>query len=163
MVFVADRRGDAVLGAQVAHEDRDDQGVGFVAGHLDEAGGAEAVALVVLEVAEELHLEEATRLRAGAPGPAAAPGARGRQGFELLVDAFEPMLGQAIQPVVQNPRHLAIKPTGQGGGRGAIRGAVRPARITSSCQGGAWTLTASRSLPAETRKSPRWAVSRKVL
>src|SRR5438045_4268564 len=47
VVFVEDGGADSVLGAEVPQKNRDDQGVGLVAGHLDEAGGAELPALFV--------------------------------------------------------------------------------------------------------------------
>src|SRR5262249_34909713 len=67
VILVANRSAYAVLGAEVAHEERDDQRVGLVTGRLEEAGGAECFAVVVLEVAEKLHLEEAAGVRAGDP------------------------------------------------------------------------------------------------
>src|SRR5215472_3009875 len=97
VVLVEDRRADAVLSAEVAHEDRDDQRVGLVAGHLHESGGAEARADLVPEVAEVLHLEEPVGLRARDPWLCAAPCTHCAQCVELLVDAFEAVLGQAVQ------------------------------------------------------------------
>src|SRR5438132_3110508 len=45
MILVADRSAHPIFGAQVTHEDRDNQGVGFVAGHLHKAGSAYGLAL----------------------------------------------------------------------------------------------------------------------
>src|SRR5438105_3437861 len=95
----------ALSGAKVAHEDRDDQGVGLVAGHLHKAGRAQVPTHLVLEVTEELHLEETTRLGAGDPRLAASPDARVRKHVELLVETLQPVVGQPIEPVVKNPGH----------------------------------------------------------
>ena len=157
MVLIANRGRDAVLRAEVAHEDGDDQGIRLVARHLDEAGGAQPGTFVLLEVTEVLHLEKRTRLSAGDPWLAAPPCPGTREGRELIVDPLELMLGQAVQAVVEDPRH-SDKTTDQGGGRGA----VRAWRIVSSCHGGAWTVSERRSAPAASRKSPRRPVSRKV-
>src|SRR2546430_11909130 len=62
VILVADRGPNAVLGAEVPHEDRDDQGVGLVARHLDETCSAQIPALFIFQVPEELHLEKAARL-----------------------------------------------------------------------------------------------------
>jgi len=64
---------DPVLGAQVAHEDGDDQRVGLIAGHLDEARGGRIRDVLVLEVAEVLHLEQAAGTGARHPRWLAAP------------------------------------------------------------------------------------------
>jgi hypothetical protein len=95
MILVFHRRLDGVLGAQVPHEDRDDQGIGLITGHLHKAGGAD-IGLIVSEVAEVLHLEEAPRIRAGDPGCVATPGPCGGERLELLVDALEALLGKPV-------------------------------------------------------------------
>src|SRR6185503_1205853 len=145
---------DPVLGAQVAHEDRDDQGIGFVAGHLDEAAGAEIPRLVVLEVAEVLHLEKAARLRARDPRLLAAPSPGFGERLELLVHTLQAMLRKAVQAVVEYPSHAATSLPAVGGGR--------ERRIKASCHGGACTASSRRSGPAQSRNSPRAATSRKV-
>src|SRR2546423_2017340 len=96
MILVANRRADSVFGAQIAHEDRDDQGVGFVPRHLHEPGRAQGAAFLISQVPEELHLEEATRLRTGDPWRATAPCASLAERLELLVHALDSMLGKAI-------------------------------------------------------------------
>ncbi len=50
---------DPILGAQVAHEDGNDECVGLIAGHLGEPGGAGVRDVFVLEMPEILHLEQA--------------------------------------------------------------------------------------------------------
>src|SRR5690348_838247 len=137
MVLVEDRCADPVLGAEVAHEDRDDERVGLVAGHLHEAGGAETRTDLVAEVAEELHLEKPARLGARDPRATAAPRADAGERVELFVDALEAMLRQAVEPVVEDPRHLPCKPT----------------RLSLKVRGRA-PLTAPRASPPPARAAP---------
>ena len=105
MILVDQQRSDPVLGAQVAQEDRDDQSVSLVARHLDEACGDQQALLIDLEVTEVLHFEKTTRARARDPWPIAAPRAGGREGLELLVNALEAVLRQAVKTVVKDSLH----------------------------------------------------------
>src|SRR5258706_8889240 len=109
VVLVFDGRPDAVLGAQVPHEDGDHQGVGLVPGHLDEAAGAEVGMILLAEVPEVLHLEKATRSGTGDPGWVATPGACGSEGLELLVNALQPVIGKVVQSEVENSPHVRDK------------------------------------------------------
>jgi len=59
VVFVFHRDPDAIFGAQVAHENRDDQRIGLVAGHLHKAGRADVCFVLDPYVPEVLHLEQA--------------------------------------------------------------------------------------------------------
>src|SRR6266550_5160731 len=96
MILVANRRADPVFGAQVTHEDRDDQGIGFVAGQLHKAGSAQGLAVVIPQVPEEFHLKQPAGLRAGNPGRATPPRTGLGKHIELFVDTLESMLGQAM-------------------------------------------------------------------
>jgi len=96
MILVADRSADPIFGAQVTHEDRDDQGVGFVAGHLHKAGSAYGLALFISQVPEEFHLEQPAGLRARNPGCAAPPRTGLSEHIELFVDTLKSMLGKAM-------------------------------------------------------------------
>ena len=156
VVFITHGNRDPVLRTQVAHEDRDDESVRLIAGHLHKAGRAEVPLFFQAEMAEVLHLEEAGRARAGNPRGITTPSPRSRERFELLVDALEPLLRQAVQPVVENSRHCVPSLPVQDRGRASSRARF----IMSSCHGGAFTSTASRSVPAASKKSPRLAVSR---
>src|SRR5690242_8595303 len=118
MVLVTDRGPHSMLGAEVAHEDRDDQSVRFVGRHLDEPARAQTAALVVAEMSEILHLEEPVRLGAPDPWCAAMPRADIAKGGELLVDPLETLSGQAVKAVMKNPRHVRSKPTRRGRGSG---------------------------------------------
>src|SRR5437879_1900502 len=105
VVLVSEDRPDAVLGAQVAEEEHQDEDVGLVAADLEEARGRDVLALGLTDVAEVLHLEEAGRALCRDPGSLAAPGAGGRQPGELPLHPAEPLLGKPVEAVVQNPGH----------------------------------------------------------
>jgi len=134
VIFVSHLDSDSVLGAEIAHEDRDDESVGFVACHLHETCSAQICSVLDAKVAEELHLEQACRARAGDPWPIAPPGPGSRERFELLVDAFEALLGQAMHFVMENSPHLDESAYRV---QRRSRAGSRAARIASSCQGGA--------------------------
>src|SRR5712692_6406057 len=84
---------DPILGAEVAQEDRDDQRIGLVAGHLHKTGCAGVGHILDLEMPEELHLEQASGEGARDPGWLAAPRAGDGEGFELGMHALETLLG----------------------------------------------------------------------
>src|SRR5947209_20547288 len=108
VILVANRCSDPKVGAEVAHEDREDQCIRLVAGHLDEARRTQACALVIAEVAEVLHLEEPSRRRARDPGRAAPPRAHAAESGEVLVQMLESMLWKAVKAVVKDPRHIGV-------------------------------------------------------
>src|ERR1700730_4843647 len=105
VILVLQCRLDPVLGAEIAHEDRKDEGIGLVAGHLEEAGRARVCDVFNLEMAEVLHLEQSTRAGAGHPRRPAAPGPSRGQRLELGVHALEPLLGKPVQAIVEDPTH----------------------------------------------------------
>jgi hypothetical protein len=57
MILISHRATDTVLGTKIPHENGDDQGVGFVAGHLHKSSSANVAWLFVLQVPEVLHFE----------------------------------------------------------------------------------------------------------
>src|SRR5260370_6106975 len=105
MVLVLQCRLDPVFRAQVAHEDGDDQGVRLVAGHLHETRRCGVYDVLILEVAEVLHIEETARVRAGHPGRLATPCTNSGKSLELGVHPFETLLGKSVQPVVEHSTH----------------------------------------------------------
>src|SRR5207249_6191861 len=60
---------------------------------------------------EVLHREQIARVRAGDPWPVATPRASFREPFELLMQPLESMVGQAVNPVVEDALHVRTKPT----------------------------------------------------
>ena len=92
VVAVPQQDSNPVLGAQIAKEDRDDQGIGFIARHLHEARCGKVGRLSLPRVSEVLHLEQAARMRAGDPRPIAAPGSSTRKGFELIVQTLQQVI-----------------------------------------------------------------------
>src|SRR2546423_11897426 len=116
MVLVANRSSDSVLNTEVPHENRDDQRVGLVACHLHEPRCAQSFAFVISQVSEEFHLEQPAGLGTRHPWRPTPPRACLREHIELFVDAFESMLGKAMQSVMEDSRHfdvsLPVKPPG---------------------------------------------------
>src|SRR5712692_3905896 len=93
MVLVLQGRLDPILGAEVAQEDRDDQRIRLVAGHLHKTGCAGVGHILDLEMPEVLHLEQASGEGARDPGWLATPRAGDGEGFELGMHALETLLG----------------------------------------------------------------------
>src|SRR6266699_4126579 len=60
---------------------------------------------------EVLHREQIARVGTGDPGPVATPRASLREPFELLMQPLESMIGQAVNPVVEDALHVRTKPT----------------------------------------------------
>src|SRR6202162_2322297 len=105
MVLVFHPRRDSVLRAEVSHEDRDDQRIGLVTGHLHETCGRDG-RLRVVQVAEVLRLEQTARVRAGDPRRIAAPGAGSGECLELRVNTLKILASTPYQPVMNNSLHV---------------------------------------------------------
>src|SRR5438094_2071688 len=77
---------------------------------------------------EVLHREQIARVRARDPWPVATPSASFRERFELLMQPLESMIGQAVNPVVEDALHVRTKPTVWRRGVAPIlgRAALRP-------------------------------------
>jgi hypothetical protein len=110
VVLVPPDRSDPVFGAQVAEEEEEDQGIGLVALHLEEAARRDLLAFGIDQVPEVLRLEEVARLRGGHPDRLAPPLADGRQRLDLLCQSLETIGWDAVKAVMDDSSHALSLP-----------------------------------------------------
>src|SRR5437588_5074525 len=95
---------DTVLGAQVPEKEEQDQGVGLVALHLQEAAGAYLLTFGFLPVAEVLSAKKVAGKAGRHPDRLAAPLSGGRQRVDLFSQPLEPLRRDAVPPVMNDSR-----------------------------------------------------------
>src|SRR5207249_2871462 len=80
---------------------------------LEKAGGRDVLTLGFPNVAQVLHLEEPGRAVRRDPRLLAPPGPSGGEPRDLLLHASQPVLGEPVEAVVENPGHWLRLPRAQ--------------------------------------------------